>query len=89
MEWTLNSFWTTVYKRLGEVTTKWTLSVKRPTQIDPYLFFHGINLIATGKFAILESRKKNTKKSISISISVITESGEFVSIKFYLRKLSE
>ena len=66
------------------------MNFKRKTShADPYLFFHGINLIATGKFAILESRKKNTKKSISINISIITESGEFVSIKFYLRKLSE
>ena len=66
------------------------MNFKRKTShADPYLFFHGINLIATGKFAILESRKKNTKKSISVSTCIITEGIEFVSIKFYLRKLTE
>ena len=46
------------------------MNFKRKTShADPYLFFHGINLIATGKFAILESRKKNTKK-VSASASV-------------------
>ena len=62
MEWTLNSFWTTVYKHLGEPTTK--KGFKRKTShADPYLFFHGINLIATRKFAILESKKKIPKKA--------------------------
>ena len=40
------------------------MNFKRKTShADPYLFFHGINLIATGKFAILESRKKYQKKN--------------------------
>ena len=39
------------------------MNFKRKTShADPYLFFHGINLIATGKFAILESRKKKYQK---------------------------
>lgn len=39
------------------------MNFKRKTShADPYLFFHGINLIATGKFAILESRKEYQNK---------------------------
>ena len=39
------------------------MNFKRKTSHpDPYLFFHGINLIATGKFAILESRKEYQNK---------------------------
>ena len=39
------------------------MNFKRKTShADPYLFFHGINLIATRKFAILESRKEYQNK---------------------------
>ena len=60
MEWTLNSFWTTVYKHLSEATTKWTLNVKRPTQTRTS--FSMALTWSLPESLLSSSLEKNTKK---------------------------